>query len=212
MSYRVDNLPLIIRVPLVLYSYSFAAFLFAWNKALYLTTRREIRGGHHLTAGQPYLYCFWHEGLGSYFTTFLWRERPHAWMAHPLWYMWPIHILNRWMGLHRMVLGSAGNEGRAAADELILRLREGYSTMINPDGPAGPPHVLKKGVLHISKASGVPIVPVRFLTPHPLVLPMTWDRKRFPLPFTKLIIEFGEPRVVTDGNFEECREWLEKVL
>ena len=87
---------------------------------------------------------------------------PQAWMQHPVWYMKPIHVLLRLMGVKKIILGSSGHSGRDAADLLVDYLRLGYSTVINPDGPDGPALVLKKGILHLSLKSKVPIVPLRF--------------------------------------------------
>jgi len=212
MSYRVDNLPWIVKIPLTIYSYTFAAFLFAVNKFLRATCHFRILGEEHLKAGQPYIFCMWHNALCPYFASFHYRERPHAWLSHPIWYMRPIHVLTGWLGVKRTILGSAGNDGRSAADEVVRHLKEGYSTMINPDGPAGPPYVPKKGALHISRASGVPIIPVRITTPHTLTLFNTWDKKRFPLPFSTVTIELGAPHQVTDSNFDTSLPWLQSSL
>lgn len=212
MSYRVDNLPWFIKIPLTVYAYSFALFLLGLNHVLRRTCRYRFEGTEHLRPDQPYIFCMWHNALGPYFASFHYRERPHAWLSHPIWYMRPIHVLTGWLGVKRTILGSAGNDGRWAADEIVRHLKEGFSTMINPDGPAGPPYVLKKGALHISKASGVPIVPVRIQTPHALTLFTTWDKKRFPLPFSRVTVQFGEPRVITEANFEDARTWLTRAL
>jgi lysophospholipid acyltransferase (LPLAT)-like uncharacterized protein len=74
--------------------------------------------------------------------------------------MRPVHTAFRLMGLKPLLLGSSGEEGRRAANDLARLVQKGWSTTISPDGPYGPPRLLKKGVLHVALKSGVPIVPL----------------------------------------------------
>jgi len=83
-------------------------------------------------------------------------------MQHPTWYMKVFHVLLRLVGVDKIILGSTGYSGREAADQLVEYLRRGYSTFLMPDGPAGLPFALKKGILHISMQSEVPIVAIPF--------------------------------------------------
>jgi lysophospholipid acyltransferase (LPLAT)-like uncharacterized protein len=124
--------------------------------------------------------------------------------------MKPIHIGLKLMGI-RVLLGSRGEEGRTAANDLVDLLRKGWSTVISPDGPHGPQGVLKKGVLHIALQSGVPILPVRFIAPRTFVLP-SWDKKLLPLPLSKIMVVFGEPITVNESNFEEVVKLLEERM
>jgi lysophospholipid acyltransferase (LPLAT)-like uncharacterized protein len=132
-------------------------------------------------------------------------------MNHPAWFMKPIHVLIKLVGVKGLVLGSTGHGGQEAADQLAAYLKQGYSTLITPDGPHGPPRVLKKGVLHLALQSEVPIVPLRIKTPYCLTLP-TWDRKRFPLPSSRIQVIYGEPISVTEQNFEEAGRKLDTAL
>jgi lysophospholipid acyltransferase (LPLAT)-like uncharacterized protein len=126
-------------------------------------------------------------------------------MQHPLWYMKPIHVVLGYIGVERIVLGSTGYHGREAAGRLVEYLRAGYSTVLSPDGPAGPRRVLRHGILHLAAESGLAIVPLRLHAwPH-VVLP-TWDRKRIAVPFSRIRVEIGAPIVVSaeaPGSAEE---------
>lgn len=132
-------------------------------------------------------------------------------MQHPLWYMKPIHILLRLIGVKHIVLGSAGHEGRKAADELVKYVRAGYSTVLIPDGPAGPPRVLKRGVLHLAAQSGVAIVPLRF-SASPTVSVRSWDRKQIAIPFSKICIDVGSPVFVSPNELENAGATLTEAL
>jgi len=83
-------------------------------------------------------------------------------MQHPFWFMKPIHLFLRFTGVKRIILGSTGHSGREAAEEVVEYLKKGYSTVLLPDGPSGPPFVAKKGLFHISLQSQVSIVPMQF--------------------------------------------------
>jgi len=176
-----------------------------WGTSLVLlnaTCRVRFHGTERLVEGGNYIYSFWHRFLGVWFVAALRRQRGHAWLQHPAAYMQPVHIVLHLMGV-RTVLGSSGEEGRRAAATLTELVKNGASTSITPDGPRGPAHELKKGVLHIALGSGIPIVPVRMHTRPSLRLP-TWDRKVFPLPFARIDITFETPIHVTAENFEEA--------
>lgn len=139
------------------------------------------------------------------------RFPDHYWINHPAWYMKPVHLLAGFYGV-TMVLGSTGHEGKKAADELEVRLLKGHSTWMFPDGPNGPPEVLKRGVLHIAMHTGVPIVPVRIEARYALVMGWTWDKKRFPLPFSRISVRYGKPIVVTLENIVASEREISAAL
>lgn len=193
--YRVDTVPWYWKPPYWIYGYGLGVLLRLWILFVGLTSRIERRGR---TPEGPVILALWHENWFVFFCTFL-RLPTHVWINHPWWYMRHIHVALRMSGI-RLILGSTGNDGREAADRLVERLRAGASTAISPDGPYGPFRVLKKGVLHVALQSGLPIVPVRFrVTPD--VRMRSGDRRVMPLPFSKIIVEYGEPWRVTSENF-----------
>ncbi|MBM4132444.1 MAG: DUF374 domain-containing protein [Nitrospira sp.] len=62
----------------------------------------------------------------------------------------------------RSVRGSTTRGGAAALRELVQLGRSGADLAITPDGPKGPRQVAQMGVIHLAKATGLPIVPVTF--------------------------------------------------
>ncbi len=62
----------------------------------------------------------------------------------------------------RAVRGSSTRGGAAALRELIRLGRSGKDLVVTPDGPKGPRHVAKLGVVQLAKATGQPIVPLVF--------------------------------------------------
>ena len=215
--YQVDKVPIIIRPQFYLYGYGFGLLLFFLLIILRATTKVKILGGEKLSKDSNHIFCLWHSyvpvGLVSVTPLIpaVLDRTPQAWMQHPVWYMKPIHVLLRLMGVKKIILGSTGHSGRKAAELLEDHLRKGYSTVLNPDGPHGPAFVLKKGILHLSLKSFVPVVALRFSLSSFLEL-KTWDRKKFAYPFSTIKMEIGEPIHVTKDNFEYAHHFIEREL
>jgi lysophospholipid acyltransferase (LPLAT)-like uncharacterized protein len=211
--YRVDKVPIVIRPQFFLYGYGLGVLLFFYLLILRVTTKVKVVGREKLVKNSNHIFSMWHSfvplGLTSATPTIsrILDRAPQAWMQHPIWYMKPIHVLLRLMGVKKIILGSSGHSGHDAAELLVDYLRIGYSTVINPDGPNGPAFVLKKGILHLSLKSNVPIVPLRLSSSSFREL-KTWDRKKFARLFSTIEMNIGEPIYVTSENFEHAHELL----
>lgn len=215
--YRVDTVPVLLRPLFHLYGYGLGIGLFTYYLAQRSMIAVQVEGLENLEAESNYIFCHWHGctplSLQSHvprLASFLSR-RPHVWMQHPSWYMKPIHVLLRLIGVKKLVLGSTGHRGRAAADELVKYLRSGYSTVLLPDGPGGPPRVLKKGVLHVALQSNVPVVPLH-VTASRWVTTRSWDRKQHPVPFSVLRTHVCRPITVTERTFHQAERDLREAL
>lgn len=179
--------------------------------ALWLVLKCTVRVSH---VGRPadyahhaFIECSWHAGLLPYFVGAMPYTKPYAWMNHPAWYMKGVHLFLRWMGVGHLALGSSGNGGKAALNQLVPLLQQGASTFINPDGPYGPPQQVKNGVLELSQRSGLTVLAIRVTCSRALRLP-TWDGKMFPLPGSRITFEYSAPMVVTAGSLEQVREQI----
>ena len=210
MKYRVDNVPWPWKPLWLAFGWILGVAWWLLFQTLNLACRIRIVGRESIGGGTGFIYSVWHTSWLLWFVVFVRSHRRHVWMQHHAAYMKPVHVALRLMGI-RIILGSGGEEGRAAVDRLAECLRSGHSTAISPDGPAGPPGVLKKGVLHLALKSGVPVVPVRLSTSAALTLP-TWDRKRVPLPFSRITVRFGEPVTVTEDALERAAEIISRQM
>jgi lysophospholipid acyltransferase (LPLAT)-like uncharacterized protein len=208
--YRVDDVPLLLRPAFLLYGYACGGALRTYLDFVHKTSRIVIDGEEHLAGSTNHIFCHWHEAAFIYPATFP-RLQSQVWLQHPSWYMLPIHVVLRLGGVKDIILGSTGNSGRAAADALVAALRGGASTVMLPDGPYGPPHVLRKGALHVSLQSGVPIIPLRLQATRFARLP-GWDRKQLPLPFGTLRARFGAPIAVQAETLEADTVRLARAL
>jgi lysophospholipid acyltransferase (LPLAT)-like uncharacterized protein len=212
MSYRVDNIPFYLKPLFWLYGYVLAFLLYAFIMLLRVTCRIRFEGEEVLRDHPAVILCSWHENVPSGFVVLHRLIRgPQVWMNHPAWYMKPIHVLLWLLGVRGLVLGSTGYEGREAATKLVKYLQEGYSTLILPDGPYGPAKELKKGALHVAAQSNIPLVALQFRLSNPYVSRF-WDKKRFPYPFSQIIVKYSQPIFVTPANLEEKSRELAEAL
>jgi lysophospholipid acyltransferase (LPLAT)-like uncharacterized protein len=102
--------------------------------------------------------------------------------------------------------GSASRGGTRALRGLYRAVtREGCSPIIIPDGPKGPRHEAKRGVVVLSQMTGAPILPLAYAAERAWKLG-SWDRLIIPRPFTRIVVAVGEPRVVPRGLDDEALE------
>lgn len=201
MAYRVDNIPFHLKPLFWLYGYGLGFLLYAFVLLLRLTCRIRFEGEESLR-NHPSILCSWHENTPIALVVSHRFPRPQALMGHPAWYVKPIHVLIWLVGVRRLVLGSTGHDGKEAATELAGYLKQGYSTVILPDGPSGPAKELKKGALHMAAQSSVPLVAVQFRVSKAYVLD-SWDKKKFPYPFSQITVNYSQPIYVKPDNLEE---------
>jgi len=206
---RVDTIPWYIRPFFLLFGYGAGILLYIYCRLITLTCRIRYTGAA-LPTDKPAIYCIWHTDLVLYFGVFS-RVRKQAWMNHPAWYMKPVHVLLHLTGVEHICLGSSGNSGKEALANVISYLRQGYSTTIASDGPAGPAQILKPGVLWMSRDSGLPVVPLRFSGSRGVGLG-GWDTKFLPALFSTITVDVGEDIYVNEDNMQDCATMIQDHL
>lgn len=90
------------------------------------------------------------------------------------------------------VRGSSSRGAKAAFKELVALAREEVDLVITPDGPKGPRHELKDGVVQLARLSGRPVVPMAFVCSRGHRF-SSWDKFLLPFPFGRGVYAFGEP-------------------
>ncbi|MBL6990288.1 MAG: lysophospholipid acyltransferase family protein [Bacteriovoracaceae bacterium] len=118
---------------------------------------------------------------------------------------------------HLAARGSSTRGGRAAMMQTIRLIRnEGQPAAITVDGPKGPPHQVKNGIIEISRITQVPILPYISIGHSFWQSKKSWDNFRLPRPFSKIYIMCGEPFIVPRGcqkeEFEKIKEKLSTPL
>jgi hypothetical protein len=101
-------------------------------------------------------------------------------------------MLVRRVGGH-VIRGSSTHTGaRALRDYYETIVKQQVSPAITPDGPRGPLHEFKPGAVLLAQLTGKPILPVSIAASRTWRL-RTWDRFELPLPFSRVVIAYGEP-------------------
>ena len=110
------------------------------------------------------------------------------------------------------VRGSSNRGGKAAFRELVKLSKESLDLGITPDGPKGPRHQVKEGVVQLAKISGRPIVPLAFACSNGHRF-QSWDRFLLPYPWGKAVYSFGVP-LYYDKNetMDDFRDRVQKAM
>ena len=90
------------------------------------------------------------------------------------------------------VRGSSTRGATVGMKGLLAALQEKREVAVTPDGPRGPRHRAKMGLIHLAQKTGAPIVPVALGLSRFWELP-SWDRFRVPKPFARGIAMLGTP-------------------
>jgi lysophospholipid acyltransferase (LPLAT)-like uncharacterized protein len=90
------------------------------------------------------------------------------------------------------VRGSSSRGGREALREMIALAAQPLDLALTPDGPKGPRHEVKFGVIQLARASGRPIVPLAFACSHGHRF-RSWDRFLLPYPWGRAVYQVGRP-------------------
>ncbi len=90
------------------------------------------------------------------------------------------------------VRGSSSRGGRAAFKQMLNLCKDPIDIVLTPDGPRGPRHEIKDGVLQLARLSGRPVVPLAFVCSNGHRF-KSWDRFLFPYPVGRGIYSYGEP-------------------
>jgi hypothetical protein len=101
--------------------------------------------------------------------------------------------------------GSSSHRGAAALVGLIRHVREGGDAGMAVDGPKGPLHEVKPGVLTLAYKSGGAIVPLRVHAARCWRLRKTWDAYFIPRPFARVTLGYGAPVELTGDMAADLR-------
>jgi len=91
------------------------------------------------------------------------------------------------------VRGSTSKGGTQARMELYQRATNGLKAAFTVDGPRGPRHRLKSGVIDLARNTAMPIVPLAIATNRAWRLHKSWDQSIIPKPFSKVFVVYGSP-------------------
>ena len=111
-----------------------------------------------------------------------------------------------------VIRGSSTHTGaRALRDYYETIVKQEISPALTPDGPKGPLHEFKPGAVMLAQLTGKPILPVSVAASHVFRFP-TWDRFELPLPFSRVVIAYGEPVKMPRGIDAESLARLQQEM
>ncbi|MEJ2487140.1 MAG: hypothetical protein P8Y68_15540 [Anaerolineales bacterium] len=94
---------------------------------------------------------------------------------------------------------------------LMKKVSEGMNLYINPDGPDGPAHVIKPGIVFIARKTKAIIVPIGAYCRSAYIVPR-WDRYSVPYPFSKISYHIGEPIESLPEDASEAEQLITNTL
>lgn len=136
-----------------------------------------------------FLYCIWHDQL--IMTIFSGRPKKMAGLVSQ-------HQDGSYLSDAMQVLGitpvrgSTNRGGGRALRELIDRTQE-LHVAITPDGPRGPRHELKSGIVFLASHTGRGIIPTAYTCESCWKFRGSWTDMMVPKPFTKIYVRGGAP-------------------
>jgi lysophospholipid acyltransferase (LPLAT)-like uncharacterized protein len=172
----------------------FAPFVaYCMMRFIHLTLRKETLGEDRLRAvwarGERIILSFWHDQLslivfgypGKRAKILISSSKDGELIARTM----------RYFG-HDAVRGSASRGGRAAFKEMLALCKEDSDIVFTPDGPKGPRHELKDGIIQLARMSGRPVVPLAIACSRGHRF-RSWDRFLLPYPFGRAVYSLGSP-------------------
>ncbi|WP_141735588.1 lysophospholipid acyltransferase family protein [Oligoflexus tunisiensis] len=158
-------------------------------------------------------YACWHQNALSTVMAHTWRRL--AVLVSRSFDGEVIAFVAKKFGVHS-ARGSSSRGGLEALRQLIKLTKEGYEVGITVDGPRGPRHEVKGGVIALASRTGVPIVPTATRGRRTWTLVKSWDQFRVPKPFTEILVLYGQPMQIphrlTDEEVHEYQQKLADVL
>jgi lysophospholipid acyltransferase (LPLAT)-like uncharacterized protein len=86
--------------------------------------------------------------------------------------------------------------GKEAMETYVTKMMEGGRGGITVDGPKGPLHTCKPGIVLIASQTGAMIVPGSAVAEKKWVINSAWDKFQIPKPFTRIKLIYAEPIAV----------------
>lgn len=92
---------------------------------------------------------------------------------------------------YKPVRGSSSKRAIAGLIAGIKKVRSGYKMAFAVDGPRGPIFKVKEGIIAVSKKTDTLIVPIRAIASNQKIFEKSWNKAKFPRPFSSIDLYFG---------------------
>ncbi len=109
--------------------------------------------------------------------------------------------------------GSSSRKGANALREILRYVKLHFHPLIIPDGPRGPCHEVKEGIVLLARLSGLPVLPLCYAAKKKWTFGKSWDHFSIPKPFSPIAIEYGEPIFISkDMDIEAGRLLIQEKM
>lgn len=110
------------------------------------------------------------------------------------------------------IRGSSSRGASRSLLQLYRKLKKGESAAITPDGPTGPLHKVKPGIIFLQEKAGSLLVPMGVDARWKKNF-SSWDQFLLPYPFSKTALVFAEPFKFEKGlKMEKKQQILEEKM
>lgn len=192
------------------------------SKVIFMTVRIKFIRNEEYDFNKNYAYAFWHGKL-LYSTMVLTKEgKETITVVSPSKDGEIITTILKMMN-YDVLRGSSDKESVKTLVGLIRGMKEGKNAGFGIDGPKGPIHKVKSGMLYASKKTGVEILPIGAYSSSKWIFNKAWDKFEIPKPFSTIIYVIGKPYKIGDSEevdnaaeilnkkIDEAEEYAEKV-
>ncbi|MCF6269094.1 MAG: lysophospholipid acyltransferase family protein [Melioribacteraceae bacterium] len=158
-----------------------------------------------LTEKQNFVLAFWHGTMlipwylhrGQNFSALISQSKDGALLANSL---------VKWG--YKVTRGSSHKGGKEALETLLENSKRNFSIAITPDGPTGPPRVMKAGAVVTAQRSSIPLVLCGVACSKKYVF-NSWDKFEVPKFFSEVVLKYSEP-IFVDENLS--RDETSKII
>ncbi|MBN2103728.1 lysophospholipid acyltransferase family protein [bacterium] len=113
---------------------------------------------------------------------------------------------------HKVVRGSSKRSGFRGVLDMMALMQKGHGGALAVDGPHGPIHKTKPGILYMAHKLNYPIVPLTFGADRAWIFKSTWDHFMLPKPFAKCRVHMGAPIWETTVKGKITAEALDEII
>jgi lysophospholipid acyltransferase (LPLAT)-like uncharacterized protein len=189
-------------------------FLNLYTKTIKLTFEGTDMPLNHIKSGGLVLFACWHQRFfGGFYFPRIYKLEPCIMISRSRDGDFIAAVVQR-LGW-RPVRGSSTSGGKNALIQMIQSMAKQRVGAHIVDGPLGPPHIIKPGLVTIAQKSGAVICPGYVTYEKPWIIG-SWDRFMIPKPFSKVHIRFGSlmevPENLSNDAFNVCLRRLESEL
>jgi len=101
---------------------------------------------------------------------------------------------------------------RQSMQTMLARVRQEHCVGTAADGPLGPKHQVKGGIVWIASKMNAATIPVSIASKHKFVLSQRWDALEIPMPFSRVTLLFGPPVTVPGQlNTVQLEDWRKQL-